>query len=195
MPRCSHSTEAPFDMESVPRSLSHPTTLESPTSVNAASSSNHGAICGNENPRGENSLEEQSSSPNHLSNRPDPEQHMASDRVPHRNCRQSRRFTLHRSAADGIASAFAPRSSYVQIDPQSATEGTQLGGRLEPGSQAQSRRHASEHRSYRPRSCTSLLKEKGPRRRLITLITSAVFLIFVLALCKGSPCVPLKFQC
>ncbi|PLB49579.1 hypothetical protein P170DRAFT_356720 [Aspergillus steynii IBT 23096] len=162
-------------MESVPRSLSgssHPNALGSPTVVTSSFSSNNNRAGANE----------QSLASIDLGNHTSPEQQIPTDRSSHRNSRQSRRLTLHRSAANGLAFAFPPRSSYVQIDPQSTTEETQLSDRLGQGPQAESQRHASGHRSYRPRSCASLLKEKSTRRRLITLITSAVFLIFVLAL-------------
>ncbi|THC93761.1 hypothetical protein EYZ11_006769 [Aspergillus tanneri] len=43
-------------------------------------------------------------------------------------------------------------------------------------------RGLSEHCNYRLRSCAYILKEKDARKRLITLATSAVFLILVLAL-------------
>ncbi|KAI9039234.1 uncharacterized protein KD926_009775 [Aspergillus affinis] len=172
-------------MESVPQSLSgssHPSALGSPTLINTSSNPNHTGISANEHSQRERRHEEQPPSFNNLGNRPDTEDQIPSNRTPHRNSRQSRRLTLHRSAANGIASTFATRSSYIQIDPQSTTEGTQLSDRSGLGSHTESQRHASAHRSYRPRSCTSLLKEKGPRRKFITLITSAVFLIFILAL-------------
>lgn len=189
MSQCSHPTELPLGMESVPRSLSG-----SPAVIAASSSSNQNGVGANEHPQREHHHELQTLSPHDLSDRPSPGQQSSGDRTPHRYSRQSRRLT--RSAANGIAFAFTPRDSYIQIDPQSTAEETQVGDRSGQTSHTESRRHPSEHRSYRPRSCTSLLKEKGPRRRLITLVISAAFLVFVLALCKARfSCISLTSGC
>ncbi|PWY77128.1 hypothetical protein BO70DRAFT_295164 [Aspergillus heteromorphus CBS 117.55] len=112
----------------------------------------------------------------------DLEQRILGDRAERRESRLPGRSTsLHHSTRNATASHYAPRGPYFPIELQSAADG----GSQEARPNATYNAHLpSDPESLRRggRSCGSMLKETRARRRLITLVVSAAFLVLVVAI-------------
>lgn len=96
----------------------------------------------------------------------------------------------NQSAINSPESVYAPRGTRHRTNLESISEQTNLTDRLlsnirsEQGTRdnVQTQRDVGNSNHSLQRSFTSMLREKKTRRRLIALITSAIFLILVLAL-------------
>ncbi|PYH91289.1 hypothetical protein BO71DRAFT_433041 [Aspergillus ellipticus CBS 707.79] len=92
----------------------------------------------------------------------------------------------HHSSRNAAASHYTPRGPYFPIELQSAVDGTpqevRSNARSERGPHDAHSRSDPESLRRGGRSCGSMLKEKRVRRRLITLVVSAAFLILVVAI-------------
>ncbi|KAE8145194.1 hypothetical protein BDV25DRAFT_134000 [Aspergillus avenaceus] len=97
-------------------------------------------------------------------------------------------YSFHHSDIDHSESVYAPNRPNLRIDSQVVTVQNGVANGTQPSIGAEQAVHVIQPRenagnsNHRLRSCTSIMGDKRTKRRLITLIISAVFLTFVVAL-------------